>query len=702
MSAPRRILCVILLLILGAATVQPAWAADDVRVSMEFNEAPIQRVFESLAAAAGLNVLLDQSVQGKVTLVLRDQPVMQAIALIAQTHGLRYQVVGNAVVIASPDRIVAGLVDEVHDVYRPRHADLASTATLIRELFPEVRVILDDGAGRMILQGLPSDVERAVAFLARLDVPQPQAPRTLNFVQTPVEDVLLALAERAGWNLILAENLDRPITASLDGMEPDQAVRLIADVAGLEYRLEGSLLIVDARTAAPVQPDATRVLRLDYGEPQKALELVRTMWPEITVAVDAPTRTLVLDGPPSTLAKVEEFLDEFDAPPGQVLVEARVEEISVDAMQRLGLEWSLPSPMWEGSPTTATLTWNPLQLRTLLEMLHDNGESKVLASPKLAALDGKEARILIGDRIPIIMRQISEDGEISETIEYIEAGISLEIIPSVGQDGFVTLDITTEVSSITGMTPQNIPQTRTREAVTRVRVRDGQPLAIGGLIQEEERVTMTGLPFLKDLPLVGRLFRSEVKEAVQSETVIFLIPRIVHDEALPSDQIGEGGENGEFRRPLRGGAPVHEGVVGGAIETHSHRSLRLDVNSALAGAAEVEFEQASGASHLMSRMYLARDEQGLHWGYGVGVRRYIRGMVGRPWMDVVWDRVQSAPDGAVYTLTARVGGRGEISERLYLEPYLQYAIASDGLTSGEAAPGRQRGISGGFRLGWQY
>lgn len=687
----RRPLLIIIAVLVILTPAQMVHASDDVLVSMDFNNASMAHVFESLAAAADLNVLLDHSVQGEVTLTLREQPVMQAIALITRTNGLGYQLVGETLIIASPERFSQGLVEEVHEVYSPRYADVEAAAQLVRDLFPAVTVIVDARTTRLILKGLPDHLDSATHLLERYDVEQ---PRALNFIRTPVEEVLVALSQRAGWSLVLADTLDETITASLEGMEYARAVRQIADAAGLEYRLEGSSLYIASLPEEPPPPNATRVVRLDYADPQRAVELVRTMWPDITSSVDAPVRTLVLEGSADILLQAVELLSEYDTPPGQVLVEARVEEISVDALRRLGIDWSIPSPTWGGNPQAATLSWNPLQLQTILRILSEDGDSRILASPKLAALDGEAARMLIGDRIPIIMRQVAEDGRVTETIEFIEAGIGLEITPTVGLDGYITLEIMTEVSSITGMTAQNIPQIRTREAETRVRVRDGQPLVIGGLIQEEERSTMTGIPILQDLPLLGRLFQSEVKESVQSETVIFLIPRIVQERDSLSDEPQSTSFHLE-RDP-------DDGAFGKETAKPQERSLRLDVSAALSGAAHVEFEHRVGKGYPMTRVYFAGGTGAPDWGFGIGLRSYLSNFSGSPWVDVVLDRIYPAANPPTSTLSARIGGRGTINHRLYLEPYLEYVLPAGNSNPSLSVPGRRQGLSGGLRLGWRY
>src|SRR5690606_9213522 len=174
------------------------------------------------------------------------------------------------------------------------------------------------------------------------------------------------------------------------------------------------------------------------------------------------------------------------------------------------------------------LTWDPAQLQATLRSLAERGRSKVLASPKISAVDDETARMLIGDRVPIVTEHTDSEGRVLQSVEFIDVGIVLETEPSVASDGAVTLDIRTEVSSVVDPASR-FPTVRTREATTRVRVQDGQPLIIGGLIQEEERERLSGIPYLNELPVLGSIFGRRVNENVQTETLIILIPHVISD-----------------------------------------------------------------------------------------------------------------------------------------------------------------------------
>jgi type II secretory pathway component GspD/PulD (secretin) len=295
-------------------------------------------------------------------------------------------------------------------------------------------------------------------------------------------------------------------------------------------KAEALLLDYDSRKVSSRPLQNVDVIKLNHADPAALVNVIRAIEPNATVTVDAFTRSLVVYGSQGTIASVRSLIPMLDTIQRQVLVDARLVEVSVESLNRLGLTWDLPN-FALSLKRGASLSMTSEELGGALEALISEGSARILANPKIAAVNATPATFLIGDRIPILMNQADDLGRVTGFLEFIEAGIKLAITPIIGDDGFVTMEIKTGVSGITGMTPQNIPQIRTREVTTKVRVRDGQPLVIGGLIQEEDRVTESGLPILQNFPLVGELFRRKQNQKVQSETVIFLTPHVVAADA---------------------------------------------------------------------------------------------------------------------------------------------------------------------------
>jgi len=357
------------------------------------------------------------------------------------------------------------------------------------------------------------------------------APVDLVFQDTEIRSVFSVLADLAGVNVIFDSRITGTVTVTLKNVSVQEAIDTVARVADVEAVITGGLLEVRPKgeqlALETPQELLIRVYPLQYAEPDKVVEIVRSILPELLVSADDKAKRLVARGTTADLAELEQFLAVFDKAGRQVLIEARVQEVSRDALRELGLNWTLPAFTGSWDPVTGTLPFTMDDLSFVLDALENTGNGRLLARPHITAVSGETATVFIGDRVPVILQGGSE-GE--DRIEYVEAGISLEIVARVGQDGTITTHVKPQVNSIASWTPQGMPQVRSRNAETTVSVRNGQPILIAGLIREEERNNFNTLAGLANVPVLGALFRNTRQEISQMETIIILTPRIVGEE----------------------------------------------------------------------------------------------------------------------------------------------------------------------------
>jgi len=170
-----------------------------------------------------------------------------------------------------------------------------------------------------------------------------------------------------------------------------------------------------------------------------------------------------------------------------------------------------------------------------LDMLIREGNARVLANPKIATLNGKEATMLIGQRIPFVVTGTTFAGNAAattQTIQREEVGIKLKITPLINADGYITTEITPEVSSVTDYRGPNadIPTVSTRQASTTVRLKDGNSVIIGGLLSEDKNRNVTKLPLLGQIPGLGLLFQHQTIVTSKRDLVIEVTPRIIPDQ----------------------------------------------------------------------------------------------------------------------------------------------------------------------------
>lgn len=284
------------------------------------------------------------------------------------------------------------------------------------------------------------------------------------------------------------------------------------------------------------------VLNLKYLKPDQARALLVAVVPDnspdIRLIADPVNNRLVLVGSDDVYQKVKDLLAQLDVPPKQVMFETQIVELDRDDVNDVGIDWGPTTALPSAAPTDPTSTFqialgipnNPqynVNLQATINHLISINRGRLLASPRIATLDGVTAHILIGQKLAVESTNIS-NGTTLTSVQYIDVGIKLEVTPTVNEDGIITTHIVPEVSNESSVTAAGDPNITTRQADTTVRVRDGETIVLGGLIQRQVTATTLKTPILGDLPLIGMFFRSSDKEITETELIIMLTPKIIY------------------------------------------------------------------------------------------------------------------------------------------------------------------------------
>lgn len=262
---------------------------------------------------------------------------------------------------------------------------------------------------------------------------------------------------------------------------------------------------------------------------------------------------LILTGNPDDLARAQQILAQVDVKPAMILYEAKVTEINDQDQRDIGLNWDFQTATTtvgelgaQGILGGVTGTAGaPIELGTFsrtpisdlatatLDALFTNGDAKLLADPNIAAINGFPASVFIGDTVNYIQSITSSTTGQNVTTASVNVGVTLRVTGKVNPDGYITLNIHPEVSSISSYlsTPGGgeLPNIATRFADTTVRVKDGETIAIGGLIQTSDILNITKVPLFGDLPFFGPLFRDTQHSKQTTEVVFFLKTSILKD-----------------------------------------------------------------------------------------------------------------------------------------------------------------------------
>jgi general secretion pathway protein D len=458
------------------------------------------------------------------------------------------------------DRARRGLSGVEQDA---RHAEaLAAVEVLLRESKLDVareriNAVLADNPGHPQANALLAQVRdraekqqqaRAAAVAAQSVM---RKPVTLQFRDANLRMVFEALSRTTGLNVIL----DRDVRADLKTtiFVKDAAVEDTVDLILLQNQLEkrtlnaNTLFIYPATTAKQkeYQDLHVRTFQIANADAKYLQGMLKSVLKLKEVSVDDRTNTLVMRDTRDAIAVAAKVIAAHDVPEPEVMLEVEVLEVSHDRLSNLGIKF--PEGFQVATPNSANtlgalknLTRNqllvsPLQLGLNLKL--EDTDANLLASPRIRARHKEKARIMIGDRVPILTNAVtpvsSGSPVITGSVQYQDVGLKLEFEPQIYSATEVGIKINLEVSNIVKEVgdPANggslAYQIGTRNAQTSLRLRDGETQILAGLISDQERNVSSRLPGLGHLPTVGKLFGNNSGTNTKSEIVLSITPRIV-------------------------------------------------------------------------------------------------------------------------------------------------------------------------------
>jgi type IV pilus assembly protein PilQ len=401
--------------------------------------------------------------------------------------------------------------------------------------------------------------QAAGAFQAGDQGQHPSVMITLDADDISLTSVLQILAEKSGLNIVTSPEVQaQRISIHLRNVPIDDALNLVVRAAGLGYeRLGNSILVGDPEKLKEATGVVSEVIPLQYAYPEDVRDLLYDLTPNVRSQVDTLGSKIVVTTTPSIMEQVRKIVGELDVPPPQVLLKSRVVEVSSTDLRELGVDYSrlmtgAQTILAEGSPEPSQNNSAPLEMpyvqlskfnlssrqaeafEVALDMLLTEERGKLLADSELTTLSHRSAKIHVGDVVRVVVTSLVTEQTAGFAtgvgrLESIETGVSLIVTPRVSDDGYITVDVNPAVSEIVAFrgVEQDIPQTRSRNARTSIRVKDGEVIYIGGLQNRSVKNTVVKVPLLGDMPLLGRLFRHYSTSEDWSELIIEIVPKIL-------------------------------------------------------------------------------------------------------------------------------------------------------------------------------
>jgi len=404
---------------------------------------------------------------------------------------------------------------------------------------------------------------------------------SLDFKDADIKNVFRLLAEVSGLNIIVTADVNRRVTLRLLEVPWDQAMDLIISTNGLDkeqignvvristagtFRTERSDLLAAKKAREDFEPMQTVYYSLNYATAKELEPNIRKLMSkrlDAALVVDERSNTIMVRDIQKSVEDVNALVGKLDSRTPQVLIESNLIETTPTFSRALGIQmetlfnngrvrsstrFRADPPFNEGGftfPENATPIFTPASgfsfayignsVAALLSAAEAEGNVKIISRPSVVTLNNKESQIESANiiRIRTSAATVGEAGSLRE----IRAGITLKVTPQVSADGFVLLNITAKSSTLDfGRTVDGIPQENTREAKANVLVRDGETVVIGGIMKDTSSNSESGVPYLKDIPVLGWLFKKSSWQKDFEELVVFITPRILAagSENLPT------------------------------------------------------------------------------------------------------------------------------------------------------------------------
>ena len=409
---------------------------------------------------------------------------------------------------------------------------------------------------------------------------------SLNFQDIEVRSVLQLIADFTNLNLVASDTVQGGITLRLQNVPWDQALDLVLKTKGLDKRKVGNVLLVapaDAIAAserqelesqkqiADLAPLRRELLQVNYAKAADIAKLFQSVTSAEakadergTITVDERTNNIIAYQTQDRLDELRRIVAQLDIPVRQVMIEARIVEANVDYDKSLGVRWGgsiqnkgnwNTSGVSTGNSTTigtpgststnqpfvdmgasgntsgigiAFITDNVL-LDLELTAMEKTGNGEIVSQPKVVTSDKETAKILKGTEIPY--QEASSSGATS--VSFKEASLSLEVTPQITPDNRIIMEVKVTKDEPDYLNKvQEVPPIKKNEVNAKVLVNDGETIVIGGVFSNTQSKVVDKVPFLGDVPYLGRLFRRDVVSEKKSELLVFLTPRIMNNQAI--------------------------------------------------------------------------------------------------------------------------------------------------------------------------
>jgi general secretion pathway protein D len=405
-------------------------------------------------------------------------------------------------------------------------------------------------------------------------------PVTLELRDVGIQTVLEILSRTSNVNFVLDKDVKSDIKTTIFAKDTtvEDALNLVLRTSQLNKKVlnESTLLIyADIEEKRKRYEDLVmRTFYLKNADPKKVQEMVRTLVAPQSMFMDDRLKMLIVRDKLQVIAAIERLIATYDMADPEVVLEVEILELNENGLLNAGVQVPdrLAASVYGRAGMPGQLTVDELRhlgkgnfqlfLPDPLLVLHlkqTRSDAKTLANPRIRVSNRHKAKVLIGDKVPVITTTVNQSSSAStESISYLDVGLKLEVMPEIHVDGEVTMAVDLEVSNVvkeirstTGLLAYQIG---TRNANTVLRLRDGETQVLAGLLKDEQNHNAAGIPGVGQVPGVGRLFSNQTSTHGRSEIVLLITPRVVRAMPTPpahAVEFASGTADSAGIRPMR-------------------------------------------------------------------------------------------------------------------------------------------------------
>ncbi len=391
-----------------------------------------------------------------------------------------------------------------------------------------------------VLQPPPEAADAARERARLLEQVSTKGLLNISFYQCEIREVLLALAMKRGLNVIMDQDVTGKVSVHLNQLKVEDAMDAIIKAGGFGYHRQGEIYhVYKLKTTLDPSSDLLqiRVFKLKFVTPDKVQDIIGAIPGLRTIKIHEPSRTIIAEDTPENLKKIALLVQFWDTLPRQVLIEAKILEISLTDDMNFGVDWQKVI----GSVTIGTTGFKPAgsgffanvvsgpsssQLTAALNALQTKTKVNTISTPKILALHGKAARVQVGGKRGY-KTATTNLGVTTESIQFIDTGTILDITPWIDDENNIMMSVQPSINSVT-LDADKIPIIRSTTVSTTLMAKNGETIFIGGLIENSRSNTLNAIPCIGNIPGLGILFGQRNRSINKSEFVVLITPQLMN------------------------------------------------------------------------------------------------------------------------------------------------------------------------------